>query len=1113
MHKSDRYQITQPIAKGDFATVYRGRDLELGRDVAIKQIHQQYLEDPHQLDRYWQEAQLLASLEHPNIMTIYDVVREQGWLILELAQGSLPQLLGGRGIDIKDLRLALNYTLHALKFMHEHGIVHGDVKPGNLLVDRNARVKLGDFGIARRLVGDDGSVVKGTTKYIAPEVVSDQFGPVGPHSDLYSLGFTAYELLCGEHFDTLFPGLNMYGRDQQIAWLMWHSALDRRLPEITRTLDGVPADLARIIQRLIEKDPAKRYHTASEVLADLSLEGEAPPAHSDLDAEAEVARQASQARRKRTLTMVAAASSIVLSMAMLLIPSTPPAPPVALAPVALALTEGQIVELDLERSQFFIAPAAGGRAQGIVVDPQVDRFFLNGEKAAWTDLLKEDRVHIDYLKGGAGEFKEIYATRELAVTRHGVLRAIDTSANTLTLATDGGDELLIATNDVTRFLLNEKTVRLAQLKADDRLGVDYKPTEGEQPLALRVTALRTLSATGVLVAATDTSISLRLDATNAATASPELTLALAAGCQITVNGSEREGGRTLVPADLRASDRVSVVYDVAAHRIEAYRDVTESGVVTAVDYANRTLEITSDSGGETASFTLPVGCQMQIDGSTPVDLYFLRAGDKVTVERQSPDPRQRAAARVSISPLPDPRTWAMVIHYQKYDNPNFPLIRFGEADGLAIRDTLQVQYRVPEQQLLHEQDATRLRLEASIAPFLQRVPANSQLLVYFLGHGYIDPNGVGYLVPQGFDDQRIEATGLPLSWLIQQIEACAASEKLLLVDTAHEATSPLPTAYPSAAELIDTLLVKPRRAVSTSATVIASCESGQTARKLDQQGRGSFSVALQAALAGEADINRDHRVDTNELFGFLGRRLPELLAGAEQTPRLFLPDATPPRLSAEGKAAVLRLLGYLHRRADEQLPVEYAQAKQQASGQPEPGLVMGLALMRASRTKAALQVLNEVRLEHPQSLLAYHILAWKAFWESDYAEGLRQLEQLAQHLPASTSDADEQRYIDHALEFAGQASAFGELVKGELKPDGLQTLRQAISERGETARTSYRKGYFAVREKLEQINRQIAIELDDQKRAALERDRGRISYYLEMDYNAAESYLRTGLDR
>ena len=157
---------------------------------------------------------------------------------------------------MKDLRLTLNYTLQALQVMHNHGILHGDVKPSNLLVDRNQRVKLGDFGIARRVAGE-GSVVKGTTKYIAPEVVSDQFGPVGPHSDLYSLGFSAYELMCGEHFETLFPGMNMYGRDRQMAWMMWHSAFDRRLPEVSRVLDGVPPDLAFIIQKMTEKDPAK----------------------------------------------------------------------------------------------------------------------------------------------------------------------------------------------------------------------------------------------------------------------------------------------------------------------------------------------------------------------------------------------------------------------------------------------------------------------------------------------------------------------------------------------------------------------------------------------------------------------------------------------------------------------------------------------------------------------------------------------------------------------------------------------------------------------------------------------------------------------------------------
>ncbi|MDA1051529.1 MAG: protein kinase [Planctomycetota bacterium] len=1111
MNPSDRYQITEPIAKGDFATVYRGRDHELGREVAIKQIHQQYLDDPSQLDRYWQEAQLLASLEHPNIMTIYDVVRERGWLILELAQGSLPQLLGGRGIDIKDLRLALNYTLHGLKFMHEHGIIHGDVKPSNLLVDRNARVKLGDFGIARRLVGDDGSVVKGTTKYMAPEVVSDQFGAVGSHSDLYSLGFTAFALMCGDHFETLFPGLNMYGRDQQIAWMMWHSAPDRRLPEISRTLDGVPPDLAHIIQRLCEKDPARRYRTASEVLADLSKGGESPLAAVDPDAEEKAEREATLARRKRSLAIAAASCSVILCVAMLFFPNREPAKPPQQKAIVLQPADGQIVELDPERSQFFIAPAGGGSALGIVVDPNVDRLFVNGERAVLADFLKEDRVHIDYLTGGAGQFKEIYATRELATTIGGVLRSVDSSASLLTIETTGGAELTVHTNDITKYTLNEKTARLPLLRPDDRLTVEHRASQDDTRMAVRVAALRTLSLSGTLVRADDAEVAVQADAANTQSKGAEKILAVARNCTVLLNGATHQDARPLSAFDLRAADRVTIEYDVAVHRIEAFRDITESGVVTSVDYGERSFAVTRDERNDTAKFVLGAGCPLLID-SGPVNLYFLRAGDRVTVQRKSPDPANREAAQVAIVPQPDPRTWAIVINYETYDNPDLPPIRYSEADSTALSDTLRTHYRVPEAQLLHEQDSTRLALEGAISRFLARVPAGSQLLVYYLGHGFINDQRVGYLVPQGFDVRRVDSTGLALRWLIEQVEQCPAIEKIVLLDAGPASTAEKPIELASAVELAESLKETPRRAVSTSAIVLASSDRAQPAVKLDDRGRGAFSVGVEAALAGEADINHDHRIDANELFSFVDRRVSELAANSPQTPKLFLPDATPPRLSPEAKAAVIRVLASLQGRIDDQLPLDFSRAKQLAAGQPDADLAYGLVLMKGNRTRAALQALNEARLHHPDACVAYHALAWKSFWESDYKDGLMQLEQLARHLP-SAGDADEQRYANHALEFAGRVTAFAELVKRGLSPSDLQGLRQAISDRGDPAKEAYRVGYFAVREMLEELNRKIAAEADAQKRAALERDRGRISYFVEMNYDEAESFVRTGLDR
>ena len=172
-----RYEIFDTIAAGDFATVYRGRDRELGREVAIKQIHRQFLSDARQLDRYWQEAQLLASLQHRNIMTIYDIVRSRGWLILELMQSNLQQAAHGEPMDLDQLRLALTCTLQALNFLHENGVIHGDVKPSNLFVDTHNWVKLGDFGLARRVSNDHGSLLKGTTKYMAPELVSSSSVP------------------------------------------------------------------------------------------------------------------------------------------------------------------------------------------------------------------------------------------------------------------------------------------------------------------------------------------------------------------------------------------------------------------------------------------------------------------------------------------------------------------------------------------------------------------------------------------------------------------------------------------------------------------------------------------------------------------------------------------------------------------------------------------------------------------------------------------------------------------------------------------------------------------------------------------------------------------------
>ena len=319
MELEDRYEFLETIGSGSFATVYRARDLELGREVAIKQVHEQYLNDPESLERYWQEAQLLASLQHPNIVTIYDIYRDRGWLIMELMQTSLAERMQGRQMDLRAVRSTLAHCLRALKYLHARGIVHGDVKLSNLMIDHRRRVKLGDFGLAYRVSDEDGSILKGTTRYMAPEVVSEEFGEIGPQSDLYSVGFCAWELMCGPNFESLFPGLGAFGRNRQIAWMMWHAAADRRLPEVHRVLEGVPDDLALVVQKLCEKDQSRRYRTADEALSDLNVdlkvvrEGGAEEDSDGADDEA--------ARRKRLwLAGGAFAASFLLCAVLLFLP-------------------------------------------------------------------------------------------------------------------------------------------------------------------------------------------------------------------------------------------------------------------------------------------------------------------------------------------------------------------------------------------------------------------------------------------------------------------------------------------------------------------------------------------------------------------------------------------------------------------------------------------------------------------------------------------------------------------------------------------------------------------------------------------------------------------------
>lgn len=635
MDPHPRYQPVEKIASGSFATVYRGKDLELGREVAIKQIHEQYLSDPGQLERYWAEAQLLASFQHPNIVTIYDLVRDRGWLIMELMQSDLSRVAGKRAMDVNALRTALAHCLRALKFLHAHGIVHGDVKPSNMMIDRRRRVKLGDFGLARRVSDEQGSLIRGTTKYMAPEVVSDEFGEVGPASDLYSLGFAAYELLAGEHFEELFPGLNTSGRDRQMAWMMWHAAPDRRLPEISRVLADVPPDLAQTIQKLCAKPQSERYENADQALSDLNIDVKIVKTGEESSANLKRPQKTVEPGtdpKRRMLLIGAFAMSALASLAMLFM--GPSGGSNSGPQVAQAVHRDGIVH-DVHRENMeveLLTPEGAVVNVKLGKEPKIRQKENDQEYMSIAALKKGDRVEITF-----GESKgETRATVEVSrpVTTTGQIRQVDQQRGVVGIvySPEPGAEVVEMTAEPTaKIRINGRNAEFSQLEPEDRVEVIHLPskTPDAPRTIIEVSALRTLHTKGYVSAIVEPGgkPALKLDRF-----SNIETIPFAEKCAIHVEGVESDS--PLQPSDLKPDDRVEIAHDVEVTEVHATRRPRATGAVMQVELPARELVVRSNDGKETR-YAVAADCAIELDGK-PAQLDDLKKFYKLELSYDAP---------------------------------------------------------------------------------------------------------------------------------------------------------------------------------------------------------------------------------------------------------------------------------------------------------------------------------------------------------------------------------------------------------------------------------------------------------------------------------------------
>lgn len=263
MKSHPSYEMVGVVGRGRLATVYRVREIALNREVAVKELNDEARRDPQLLERFWDEARFLAGVEHDNVVQIYGLDQERGWIIMELAASGLDACIARAPLPAGVVRGVLRQALDGLDCLHNRGRVHGAVKPGNLLVTREGLVKLSDTtGVA------GGPPTDLPAKYVAPEQTDPSFGPAGVAADLYCLGFTALELLAGPRFVGLFPDLDTRG-DAEIGWWRLHGSHDA-MPAAATAVPGLPADIARVIDRLLQKDVSARYASAADALKDLT---------------------------------------------------------------------------------------------------------------------------------------------------------------------------------------------------------------------------------------------------------------------------------------------------------------------------------------------------------------------------------------------------------------------------------------------------------------------------------------------------------------------------------------------------------------------------------------------------------------------------------------------------------------------------------------------------------------------------------------------------------------------------------------------------------------------------------------------------------------------------
>ena len=261
MFISDRYEIIDNVGSGGMADVYKAKDQRLNRFVAIKVLKPEYSSDRSFVNKFRGEAQSAAGLSHPNIVNVYDVGDDSGlhYIVMELVEGiTLKRFIERKGkLEVKEAVGIAIQIAQGMEAAHDNHIIHRDIKPQNIIISRDGKVKVTDFGIAKATNSNTiTSNAMGSVHYLSPEQARGGYSD--EKSDIYSLGVTLYEMLSGK---VPFAG------DNTVSVALLHIQ-GEAMP--LRDLDqSIPISVDKIVQKCMQKRPERRYHSASELILDL----------------------------------------------------------------------------------------------------------------------------------------------------------------------------------------------------------------------------------------------------------------------------------------------------------------------------------------------------------------------------------------------------------------------------------------------------------------------------------------------------------------------------------------------------------------------------------------------------------------------------------------------------------------------------------------------------------------------------------------------------------------------------------------------------------------------------------------------------------------------------